>query len=533
MSLPLHELASSDTPNPIVRLTENGLEIFSLVDAPLPVETSLIPTRPLLAGEQYRFHFDMTKCIGCRSCEVACNEQNGNPAEIRWRRIGEIEGGTWPETDRHYLSMGCNHCLSADCLRGCPVDAYTKDPATGIVLHSAEACIGCQYCVWNCPYSVPQFNPERGIVGKCDMCHGRLTSGLEPACVNACPENAIEIEIVNQLEWRSDHAAANAPGMPNAGHTISTTRITLPESTATLERVDNDTLRPEHPHWSLVWMTSLIQLSAGTLAFALLSGHADPIALTAILLLTALTLNISVLHLGRPAYAWRALKMWRRSWLSREVLLFGLFFVSLTSLTVTTWITAVYTVPSLHFILALLRFLAPTLGIAGLFASACIYLVPARPAWNTNHTSIDFLLSSAVLGCAAMPLLIRTTSAAYTFRPLSLCTPPKLTHAFPLWPLALTCALWMLNHVIRAIRLHHSEVYERRACASLLNTQSLRGTFLVGFAFIGLTIILVAAGQPLLALPAALAGIISSRYLFFVSVVPLNMALTFVRQGHA
>jgi Fe-S-cluster-containing dehydrogenase component len=82
----------------------------------------------------------MTKCIGCRSCEIACNEQNGTPADIRWRRIGESEGGTYPDTQRHYLSMGCNHCLDADCVKGCPVEAYTKDPITGIVLHSADAC---------------------------------------------------------------------------------------------------------------------------------------------------------------------------------------------------------------------------------------------------------------------------------------------------------------------------------------------------------------------------------------------------------
>lgn len=48
------------------------------------------------AGEQYRFHFDMSKCIGCRCCEVACAEQNGNPLEINWRRVGEIEGGAYP-----------------------------------------------------------------------------------------------------------------------------------------------------------------------------------------------------------------------------------------------------------------------------------------------------------------------------------------------------------------------------------------------------------------------------------------------------
>jgi formate dehydrogenase iron-sulfur subunit len=341
MALPLHELAQSDVTNAIVRLTENGLEIFPKQPSVAEVRTSLIPERPLRSGEQYRFHFDMTKCIGCRSCEVACNEQNGNPADLRWRRIGEIEGGTWPDTDRYYLSMGCNHCLSADCIKGCPVDAYKKDPVTGIVLHSSEACIGCQYCVWNCPYSVPQFNPERGVVGKCDMCHGRLTDGLEPACVNACPENAIEIEIVDQLEWRSDYAAANAPGMPSAGHTISTTRITLPENAAaTLERVDVAMLRPEHAHWSLVWMTSLIQLSVGALLVAVLSRNAGPIALTLLLGLTAFTLNISVLHLGRPAYAWRALKMWRRSWLSREVLLFGLFFGALTTLAGAAWLAA-------------------------------------------------------------------------------------------------------------------------------------------------------------------------------------------------
>jgi uncharacterized membrane protein YqjE len=90
----------------------------------------------------------------------------------------------------------------------------------------------------------------------------------------------------------------------------------------------------------------------------------------------------------------------------------------------------------------------------------------------------------------------------------------------------------MINHIVRAIRLHHSCLYEQRAAASLLNTHSLRGTFLVGFAFVGLSILVTLAGQSTYALPAALAGIVTARYLFFVSVVPLNMALTFVRQVH-
>src|SRR6266567_6320770 len=198
-------------------------------------------------GEQYRFHFDMTRCIGCKCCVVACNEQNGNPAELNWRRVGEVEGGHYPHTQRHYLSMGCNHCLEPSCMIGCPVEAYTKDPITGVVIHSADACIGCQYCTWNCSYGVPQYNPARGVVGKCDMCHNRLSDGMAPACVSACPEGAIAIEIVNVASWRADYVGANAPGLPSADDSISTTRVTLPlDLLPDTGRVDTQRITPEH-----------------------------------------------------------------------------------------------------------------------------------------------------------------------------------------------------------------------------------------------------------------------------------------------
>ena len=169
-----------------------------------PAVRPLVPAREPGPGEQYRFHFDMSLCIGCKCCVVACNEQNGNPPHIQWRSVGEIEGGIYPNAQRWHLSMGCNHCVEPSCLIGCPVDAYTKDVATGIVDHNPDICIGCQYCTWNCSYGVPQYNPERGVVGKCDMCHHRLTSGFSPACVNACPEGAIAIEIVDVEQWRAE-----------------------------------------------------------------------------------------------------------------------------------------------------------------------------------------------------------------------------------------------------------------------------------------------------------------------------------------
>src|SRR5579863_3753250 len=122
-------------------------------------------------------------------------------------------------------------------------------------MHNVDACIGCQYCTWNCSYGVPQYNQERGVVGKCDMCHDRLAEGRAPACVNACPEGAIQIEKVIPAEWRETYAA-EAPGLPDASISISTTRITLPEKLRHgVGRVDTNRVRPEHAHLPLVAMT--------------------------------------------------------------------------------------------------------------------------------------------------------------------------------------------------------------------------------------------------------------------------------------
>ena len=489
---------------------------------------SLIPTRPLEDGEQYRFHFDMTKCIGCRSCEVACNEQNGNPADIKWRRVGELEGGTYPDTQRTYLSMGCNHCLSADCLKGCPVDAYTKDPLTGIVLHSADACIGCQYCVWNCPYSVPQFNPERGVVGKCDMCRGRLLEGLEPACVNACPENAIEIEIVNKQAWRADYKLAESPGMPPAGQTISTTRITLPEdSTAWLERVDNGAIALEHAHPSLIIMTTTMQATWGTLV-ALVLGHAlDTVSITLLLALTAVALNVSVFHLGRPAYAWRALKMWRRSWLSREVLCFGLFFAAIGLCAVTAW-ASVLGFAALRPAVQPAAWAAVLFGLCGTLASAYIYLVKARPAWDLIHTPLDFLLSAGLIG-AAMTRALQGPATALR----ALCghfgVALQPMPAVPTTSVSIVLALcWLLNHVVKVTRLRASHNFEMRASFNLLRGTDLWWVVALSFGTVLVMPIFLAAPLPWLALAAAVAAVVLQRYLFFVSVVPLSMGLTFI-----
>ena len=527
MSLLLHDRAIETDSQDLVRLTliEAGAAP-SLVNA-------LIPDRLPGPDEQYRFHFDMTKCIGCRSCEIACNEQNGNPADVTWRRVGELEGGAYPDTHRSYLSMGCNHCITADCLRGCPVNAYTKDPLTGIVLHSADACIGCQYCVWNCPYSVPQFNPERGVVGKCDMCRSRLLDGREPACVNACPENAISIEIINKDEWRTDYAAAESPGMPPAGQTISTTRITLPENaTSWLERVDTGALRTEHAHPSLIVMTTAMQAAFGTLAALLFSGATDAINLTLVLGLVCIALSVSVIHLGRPAFAWRALKMWRRSWLSREVLCFGLFFNAIAACTAAAW-AAQIGLPFAHALVRPLEIAAVLLGILGTTASAFIYLVKARPAWNLIHTPLDFFLSSGLIG-AAMAAALNNAAGVLSvgLQHLGIHI-PHTSATLPAWPQAAFAFAWVLNQSIKLVRLRASSNFESRASYNLMRGEHLFWVVALFVLCATASAVLLNAPLPWLATITAITAVVLGRYLFFVSVVPLSMALTFLGGRHS
>ena len=477
-----------------------------------------MPDRAPGDGEQYRFHVDMGTCIGCKCCVVACNEQNGNPAPINWRRVGEIEGGWFPSTSRSYLSMGCNHCLEPTCLQGCPVDAYSKDSITGIVRHSADACIGCQYCTWNCSYGVPQYNPERGVVGKCDMCYGRLSLGQSPACVSACPEGALAIEIVNVAEWReSVESHRTTIGMPSADGSLSTTRITPPEDLPPNARPRDIThVTPEHAHWSLIFMTVLTQLSVGAFAviwlLQLLGNTRLGLAALVSLGVGGLALAAATFHLGRPAHAYRALRMWRRSWLSREVLAFAAF----------SHVAAVYAgLLWLHLPGSIwVGGLTVLLGFAGVTASACIYRVPARPAWNTRYTLLQFNLTAAILG----PL----------FAAAAVAGPSR-------WLAIAAASMAGAQATVFALRFFRSvasDSLELKGTARLLSTVLagrlvLRGILL---AIGAIALPLLATGLPdgpgrllmLGALLVALAAELIERYLFFVSVVPKHLAAPYI-----
>ena len=123
---------------------------------------------------------------------MACKAENNTPLRTDWRYVVEREQGAYPAAKREFISLACNHCDEPACMKACPVDAISKRESDGIVLVDQDACIGCRYCVFVCPYGAPQIDTDTGKVTKCSMCVHRLDAGLTPACAASCLAGAIQ-----------------------------------------------------------------------------------------------------------------------------------------------------------------------------------------------------------------------------------------------------------------------------------------------------------------------------------------------------
>lgn len=274
------------------------------------------------------FIFDANKCVACGACLLACQIENGTQANALWRNVYESNSQKHPEIPIFYLSMACNHCQEPLCLKNCPALAYSQDKKTGAILHNEEKCIGCSYCTWACPYNAPKFSKETGTVQKCTFCNTVILEDGIPACANACPTGALrfsnkkqeniklkpieKFSIKPRLHYISKR---NKKPAKYDEQLFSKTAISLekqPESKISVSK-----------EWPLLIFTFLTTFIVASYSVPFYFMPVDKIFLILIFTIAAF---FSIFHLGKKKRAFRSLLNVRDSWLSREILLFGIFF---------------------------------------------------------------------------------------------------------------------------------------------------------------------------------------------------------------
>lgn len=553
----------------------------------------LIPLRAPEAGEQYAFEVDLDRCTGCKACVTACHNLNGLDDDETWRSVGVLQTTveekpftpgfieTLKPVQQH-VTTACHHCADPGCAQGCPTLAYEKDPGTGVVRHLDDQCFGCQYCILKCPYDVPQYNAARGIVRKCDLCIGRLRAGEAPACAQACPTQAIRVTLVGTAAVAAAPAVRfDLPGAPDPARVMPTTRYATRRGLpAGMGAADAAQARPEHAHAPLVFMLVASQAAAGywiLLALNVLAGLMFPAsspsggdfalgpnfdfrALPWAELIGALgvhaALGLSLLHLGRPWLAWKAVLGWRRSWLSREVLAFtalatatGLYTLlaladALVHLSTTSWadqflgggweaygLSGVAGVARAGLALAVIAS-----AVAALHASAMVYRDTPRALWATRDTFWKFALTAALAGLSAWLLVAQLGARRGVEIATSLNTSALASLVLTLLPLAqlakLAIEMRVFAHRGDGARGDFNPLWK----ASVLLDGALRpvwvaraGLALGGGVFLPLTLLLTgavdAAAWPYTAacFVAVLLGELLERLLFFTTAVAPRM----------
>lgn len=363
----------------------------------------LIPLTAPRPGEQYAFEVELDSCTGCKSCVAACHSLNGLDETETWRDVGQLVGTSRARPFSQTVTTACHHCADPACLNGCPVLAYEKDPITGIVRHLDDQCIGCSYCILKCPYDVPKFSERLGIVRKCDMCQDRLAHGEAPACVQSCPTSAIRIVTVSTSHTKvnvENAAAVFLPSAPDPAYTQPTTRYVskrgLPPD---IIAADAAALRPQPPHWPLVALLTLMPMAVGCGVADKLLAPPTPALAVLSWIAGAAGLACSVLHLGQPTRAWRIFLGLRKSWLSREALVFGVWFALAT---IHTGVRLEWIPVPAGPLRSVLATTTAVCGLAGLFCSVMIYVDTRRSFWRFGNTGPRFFGTAVILGLSSV-----------------------------------------------------------------------------------------------------------------------------------
>jgi len=174
---------------------------------------------------------DLNRCVGCQTCTIACKHANDTTPGVQWRRVLDVEQGTFPDVERFFLVVGCQHCADPPCVPVCPTGA-TRQREDGLVTMDYDVCIGCANCAVSCPYQARTIvhdasgyygaktrqeqataHPERlSVAQKCTFCQDRIETGLErglkpgvdpeatPACSASCIAQAIQFGDFNDAQ---------------------------------------------------------------------------------------------------------------------------------------------------------------------------------------------------------------------------------------------------------------------------------------------------------------------------------------------
>jgi len=353
---------------------------------------------------QALFILDLDRCTGCAACVVACNTENTVINGVSWRRIHTFNPQRLPAAPVFHLSLACNHCLEPACLAGCPANAYTKDDRTGAVLIDEDRCMGCRYCSWVCPYEAPQFNTGTGIMEKCTFCDHRQADDLAPACVVACPTDALRFEPDGEPAT-VEHAGFPEIGIGPAVRIVGDRRRSAPEMTAAPPQITHP-IRSNAVGWQGLWseMSLWFFTSAAVLLvawFTAATALGRIVALPVFAACGVLAMAVSALHLGKISRVWRGVLNVRNSWISREAAFFSAFFGAACALTLVdgglpeaaSWAAAV-------------------LAFAALFSMDMVYRVLGQPTATVPHSAMATLTATFYIGILLdAPMLLWPTAA--------------------------------------------------------------------------------------------------------------------------